>query len=161
MRHLDTPNLKGRQQERERERSGSDRDAETAEEFDFRPAEEAEEENRGRNRKEEPKTAEQRGNTTKKGVKAKTKTWCDVVKGLKIEDELETTNSDVSGIGSEVTDSIEMFDSDITNRLRAKRRKGHQKRRQHCYSKRAEKGHISKQADQKGRAVRNQTGQGA
>ena len=124
-------------------------------------AEEAEKENRGRNRKEEPKTAEQRGNTTKKGVKAKTKTWFDVVKGLKIEDELETTNSDVSGIGSEVTDSIEMFDSDITNRLRAKRRKGHQKRRQHCYSKRAEKGHISKQADQKGRAVRNQTGQGA
>ena len=26
--------------------------------------------------------------------KAKTKTWSDVVKGLKIEDELETTNSD-------------------------------------------------------------------
>ena len=26
--------------------------------------------------------------------KAKTKTWSDVVKGMKIEDELETTNSD-------------------------------------------------------------------
>ena len=50
--------------------------------------------------------------------------WFDVVKGLKTEDKLETTNSDVSGDESELTDSIEMFNLE-TNRLRAKRREGY------------------------------------
>ena len=43
---------------------------------------------------------------------AKTKTWSDILKVLKTEDELETANSDESGIESEVFDSIEMFDSE-------------------------------------------------
>ena len=64
---------------------------ESDEEFDFGPTEEAEEENRGRNRKKEPKIAGHGGDTTKKGGKAEIKTWSDVVKGLKTEDELQTT----------------------------------------------------------------------
>ena len=38
----------------------------------------------------EPKTTEQGGGKAKKGREAKTKTWTDVVKGLKKEGELET-----------------------------------------------------------------------
>ena len=106
--------------------------------------EEADRENRGHNRREKLKTTEQGGD------KAKTKTWFDVVKGLQIDDELETINSDVSGNESVVTDSIEMFDSDMPNRLRAKRRKEQRKRRQHCHNKGGEKGHMSKQSDRKG-----------
>ena len=39
--------------------------------------------------------------------KAKTRTWFDVVKGLKTEDELETTNSDKSRNESEEADSVQ------------------------------------------------------
>ena len=60
-------------------------------------------------RKPKPEPTEPRGGKAMKGgncskvekdrvdqVKAKTKTWSDVVKGVKIEDELETANSDKS-----------------------------------------------------------------
>ena len=55
---------------------------------------------------------------------AKIKTWFDVLKGLKTEDELETANSDESGIESEEFDSIRMSDLDMLNRLMAMCRKG-------------------------------------
>ena len=44
-------------------------------------------------------------------MKAKTRTWSDVVKGMNIEDELETTNSDNSMNESGATDLVEQFDS--------------------------------------------------
>ena len=90
------------------------------------------------------------GDKSKEGVKAKTKTWLDVVKDRKTEDEMEAANSSKSGNESEVTDSIEMFDSDMSNQPRAKRKKGQRKRRQHRDSKGAKKGHTSRQVDQKG-----------
>ena len=46
------------------------------------------------------------------------------MKGLKIEDELETTNSDKSGNESEAVDSVEQFDSEEPNHLKAKQIKG-------------------------------------
>ena len=58
------------------------------------------------------------------GEKAKTETWSDVVKGLKTKDELETTNSDVNGNRSAAADSVQMFDSETLNQLKAMRRKG-------------------------------------
>ena len=118
------PNLRGRKEEQEegRERSGIDRDVELDEKLDFRSAEEAKEENRGRNHKKETKIVGQGGDTAKKGGKAEIKTWYDVIKGLETEDELETTNS-----GRERSES-EIFNSDTTNRLRAKRRKRQRKR---------------------------------
>ena len=57
-------------------------------------------------------------------MKDKTRMWSDVVKGLKIEDELETTNSDKSGNESEAVDSVEQFDSEEPNHLKANRMKG-------------------------------------
>ena len=57
--------------------------------------------------------------------------WSDVVKGLEIEEKLETTNSDKSGNGSETADSVEQFYSEETNHLKAKLSKGRQKRRQY------------------------------
>ena len=54
-------------------------------------------------------------------MKTKTRTLFDVVKGLKIENELETTNSDKSGNGSGTTDLVEQFDSDELNHLKAQR----------------------------------------
>ena len=148
LRHLDTPNLRGRQEEQEekRERSGIACDVKSDEEFYFMLVEETEEENRGCNHKKESKITGQGGDIAKKGVKAKTKTWSNVVKGLKTEGELETANSGKSAIETEVTDSIEIFDSDIMKQLRAKQRKGQWKRRQHRDSKGAEKGHTIRQA---------------
>ena len=87
-------------------------------EFDFEPAEEAEGRIKGHNRRKESQTAESGGDKTK------TKRWSKVVKGLKTEDELETTNSDERGIESELFDSIKMFDLDTPNQRKAKRRKG-------------------------------------
>ena len=52
-------------------------------------------------------------------MKARTRTWYDMVKGLKDEDELETTNSDKSGNESEATDSVELFDSEELNHMKA------------------------------------------
>ena len=68
--------------------------------------------------------AEYRGDEANKGEKAKSKTWSDVVKGLKIEDELETSNSDKSGDELETTNSVRMFDLETMNQLKAKRKKG-------------------------------------
>ena len=53
------------------------------EEFDFGPAQEAKEKSKGHNRKEEPRIAEVGGDRAKKGIKAKTKTWSNVVRGVK------------------------------------------------------------------------------
>ena len=134
------PNLKGR-----KKGSGSDREAESDEEFDFGTIEEVEDGYGGSNRKREPKleSTEPRGSRAAKGgngskvgkskadqMKAKTKTWSVVVKGLKIEDELETTNLDKSGNESEIDDSVRMFDSETPNHLDAKQKKGQRKRRQ-------------------------------
>ena len=64
---------------------------------------------------EDRESAEQGGDEAKKGEKAKTKTWSDVVKGLKAKDELETTNLDNSRNESETADSVQMFDSKTPN----------------------------------------------
>ena len=69
--------------EREQESSKSDHEAESNEEFDFGSDEEAEGGYMGRNIRQEPKSAEQGGDEAKKGEKANTKTWSDVVKGPK------------------------------------------------------------------------------
>ena len=79
-------------------------------------------------------------------------------KGEKTKDELETTSSDESEKRSEEVDSVQMFDSEMPNQLKAKRKKGQQKRHQHRDNKEAGKGRTSRQADQKGRGVRNLTG---
>ena len=52
-------------------------------------------------------------------LKAKTHISSDVVKGLKIENELETTNLDNSGNESKTTDSGEMFDLEELDQLKA------------------------------------------
>ena len=103
---FDVPTLRERkEQERVPARSGRDRESKSDEEFDFGSVEEVEggsvkeakNSYRGINQSEELESAEEGGDETKKGEKFKTKTWSDVVKGLKTEDELETTNSDESG----------------------------------------------------------------
>ena len=114
------PNLRGRKDhEREQERSGSDYEAESNEEFDFRSSEEAkgrsaEEVHGGNNQREDPK-------------------------GLKIEHELETTNSDKSRDGLETNDSVRMFDSEMPNQLKANWKEGQHKRGQHHDNKGAGK----------------------
>ena len=99
LRHLDVPKLRGRNDhEREQERSESDREANLDEEFIFGlneeaeggSTEEAESGHGGNNRRKELSSAEQGGDEAKKGEKAKN----NVVKGLKTEEELETTNLD-------------------------------------------------------------------
>ena len=50
---------------------------------------------------------DQGGDEAKKGKNVKT--WSNVVKGLKIEDGLETANSDKSGDESETADSVRML----------------------------------------------------
>ena len=87
--------------------------------------------------------------------KAKTKMWADIVKGLKMEDELETTNSDECGI------ELEVFDSDTPNQRKAMQREGKQRTRQHCDDKGAKKGQRSRQANWKSRGMLNRTGRGA
>ena len=84
-----------------------------------------------------------------------------MVKGLKIEDELETATSNKIEYESDTTDSIEQLDSEEPNYLKAKRTKGQQKRRQHLDSKVVRKSCTSSQDDRKGRGARNQTGRGA
>ena len=101
------------------------------------------------------------GDDAKKGKKAKTKTWSDVAKGLKIENELETANSDKSGNESEAADSVRMFNSKMWNQLKAKWKKGQRKWRQHHDNKGAEKGRTSEQSHRKGRDVWNRTSRGA
>ena len=115
--------------------------------FDFELAEETQEESKSCNCREELKTTEQEGDTTKKGGKAKNNTWSDVVNGLKRDDELEITNSGESGSEREMFDSIVIFDSDTPNGMRAKQRRRHRKMHQHRESKGGKKGHMRRQAD--------------
>ena len=110
---------------------------------------------------EDRESAEQGGDEAKKGEKAKTKTWSDVVKGLKTEDELETTNSDESENELERADSVRLFDLETPNQPKATRRKGQRKRRQYRDNKGVEKGRTSRKADRKGRGARSRTGRGA
>ena len=87
-----------------------------------------------------------------------TKTWSDVVKGLKKDDELETTISGKSGNESEIVDSNKWVDSDEPNFMKAKQTrrypKSTPKRRsrwvegcQYRDNKEVEKGLTSKQPD--------------
>ena len=71
--------------------------------------------------------------------KVRTRTWSDVVKGLKKEEKSKTGNSDKRGNGSKTTDSVEQFDSYELNQLKAKWMKGQRKRRQHRDSVGADK----------------------
>ena len=129
MRHLDTPNLRGRKDQEEEcppkelaekctlcggHHGGRDAESDEEFDFDFRPAEEAEG-SKDRNFTEKPKITEEGGDEANKGQKTK--------------DELETTNSVEREIESDMFDSIGMFDSDTQNQLRAKRRKGPKNRR--------------------------------
>ena len=164
LRHLDVSNLeRGRKTTKG---SRSDRAAESDDDFDFGSteeaeggsAEEAESGHGGSNRRENPKSAEQGGDEAKKDEEAKTKSWSDVVKGLKTEDELETTNSDEGRNDSRTADLVQTFDSEMPNRLKAKQKKGQRKRRQYLDNKGAEKGRTSRQANRKGGGTRNQTG---
>ena len=71
-----------------------------------------------------------------------------MVKGLKMDDESETT------------DSIEQSNSNEPNRLKSKRTKGKQKRCQHCYNNEVDQGLTGRQANQRGLGARNRTGRG-
>ena len=85
----------------------------------------------------------------------------DAIKGERTEDELETTNSDESENQSEVAELVRMFDSDKLNQPRSKRMTRQQEKCQHRNNKRADKGHVSRQDDRKGRSVQSRTGRGA
>ena len=97
--------------------------AESDDEFDLglaegakdRSAEESVSKRGGSNRKKEQKLVEHGEDEANKGEKAITKTWSDMVKGLKTEDELETANSDETKNRSETADSFHMFDSETPN----------------------------------------------
>ena len=84
--HLDMPTLRGR-----RGRSEEVWKSESDEEINFGTAEEAKDRHGGSNQRNEPKpeTTEQGGD---KGMKVRTETWSDAVKGPK-EDELEAADS--------------------------------------------------------------------
>ena len=138
------PNLRGRKNhEREQERGGSDREAESDEEFNFGLVEEAEGGNTGHNRMKEPESAEQGGDEANKGEKAKTKTWSNVVKGLKPEDELEISNLDKSGNESETSDSVRMFDSEMPSETEGQAEERAANMHQHRDNKGVEKGRRS------------------
>ena len=95
--------------------SGSDRKDEPDEEFDFSSAEEAE----GSNRIKSLEPFDQEGDEAKKGKTVKT--WPDVVKDLKIEEEFSSVKR---GDKSETVNSVRMFNSKTPNQLKAKRKKG-------------------------------------
>ena len=147
LQHLDMPNLRRRHSER----SGRDQKSESDGEFDFGMTEEDIDVYGGSNQRNEPKSkiTEQGGGKAKKGRKANTRTWADMVKGLK-EEELETSNLDKSMNVSETTDSVEQFDSNESNHMEAKRIKRQPKKRQHGDNKGADEGLKSRQADRKG-----------
>ena len=141
------PNLRGIKGKGER--ILGDRKAESDEEFDLGSGEEAEEGYGGRTQRNEPEPTEQGGGKAKKGRKANTRTWADMVKGLK-EEELETSNLDKSMNVSETTDSVEQFYSNESNHMKANWTKRQLWMRQHRDNKGADKGLTSKQANQKG-----------
>ena len=82
----------------------------------------------------------------------------DAMEGKETEDELEIANSDESKNRSEEAESVRMFDSDTLNQPRPKRKRRQQEKCQHHDSRRAGKGHVSRQADRKGRTARSRTG---
>ena len=153
LRHLDVPNLRGRtvpnDQAREQERSGTDRDTESDEEFDFGLAEEA------KGGSAEKSGSGQKGSSRRREPKATMHWGKDAIEGEKTEDELETANSNKSENRSEEAESVRMFDSDTLNQPRPKRKRRQQEKRQHRDNRRAGKGHVSKQADRKGRSARS------
>ena len=93
------------------------------------------------------------------------------MKGLEIEEELETTNLDKSWKESDALDSEEVVDSDEMDQLKAKQTRRQRKltpirrdrwvKEHRCHnSEGAEKGLVSRQANREGRGVRNRTGRG-
>ena len=88
---------------------------------------------KGSSQKKEPKPANHGGDEANKGGK--------------IEDKLETANSDDSENRSEKAELVRMFDSNTLNQPRAKPKRRQQEKRQHRNNKRAEKGRVSRQAD--------------
>ena len=112
--YLDMMNLRGRNEK-------DDTEVESETDFDFGPTkevglhrttEEAETGCRGshRNRVNESEPTKQGGGGAKKGRKTKTRTWANFMKGLRIEDRLETTNSNKTWNESKAADSEEEFD---------------------------------------------------
>ena len=108
--YLDMPNFRGRNERRNEE---DNRKPKLETNFDFSPTEEvgvhgttkeAETRHGGSHRNGEAKPKPTKIGGGKAG-KTKTQTWFDVVKSLKIEDELETTNSGKSWNESEAPDS--------------------------------------------------------
>ena len=109
MQYLDMSKLRGRKER-------NDRDGRTGKadiDFDFGPteevgvqgsAEEAETGRRGSHRNGKPKPEPTKKGGGKAG-KTETRTWADVMKGLEVENELETANSDKSSNESEAADS--------------------------------------------------------
>ena len=81
---------------RERTNERSRRDRKADEEFDFGMTKEAENGSGGSNQRNDPKPekTKQGGGKAKNGKEAMTKTWSYVVKGLKADDESETTYLD-------------------------------------------------------------------
>ena len=71
---------------------------------------------------------------------------------------METANSDKSGDELETTDSVRMFDLETMNQLKARRKKGKQKKRQHRDNKGSRKDRMSRQDERKGRGAWNRTG---
>ena len=57
-------------------------------------------------------------------MKARTRTWADVVKGLK-EGESETTDSDKTEDESKTVDSVQEVDSGESNHMKARWTRGH------------------------------------
>ena len=110
--------------------------------------------------------------------KAKTRTWSYVVKGLKMEDELESadldknkneskaTDSDNSWNESEIADSVQQIDSEGLDQLMAMtihmqqkmRPTQRNKRSKHRSFNRKQLGLLSIQVDQGGRSAQNQKG---
>ena len=129
MRHLDAPNLRGRKvpedQAVEQERSGRDRDSESDDEFDFGSAKEAE------RRPARKSVCGQKGSSRRRELKPTVHGEDDAIEGEKTDDELETANSDESENRSERAESVQMFDSDMLNQPRPKRKRREQEKRQH------------------------------
>ena len=103
MRHLDVPNLRGREvpkdQAAEHERSGRD-DSESDVEFDLGSAEEAERGPAGMS------GCGQKGSSRRREPKPTMHWGDDAIKGEKTEDELETANSNERENRSEVAESV-------------------------------------------------------
>ena len=125
LRHLDVPNLRGREvevpkdQAGEQERSGRDCDTESDDEFDLEfdlgSAEEVERGPAGKS------GCGRKGSSRRRELKPTTHGEDDAIEGEKTEDELETANSDKSENRSEEAESVRMFDSDTLNQPRPKR----------------------------------------